>query len=111
DHLLHVAGSRHIAGDADDLAAGRADELGRPLQPGSVDIADPDLRALPRELDRRHAPLAAAGAGDEGDLVLKSHRSPPIADGWFVRREDSRRTNHATVSDIGTARVDPGAPA
>ena len=64
---------RNVDVQRDRLAAAGFDLLGDLLGVGVVDLGDGDLGAFGDEPQRVRAPQALAGAGDDGDLPLKSH--------------------------------------
>ena len=63
---------RHIAGDADRLATGRGQRIGRGVEGVGVDVGKHDRGARLSERLRGGQPDARTGTGDQGDLAAKS---------------------------------------
>ncbi len=73
---------RHVAGDADRLAAGGGQPSGRGVEGVGVDVGEHDSGARLGERLRGGQPDARAGAGDQGDLtgeVIDRVHSHPLA--------------------------------
>ena len=74
-HLLFVG---DVHGDADRALAARVDLLRGGIGRLLVEVGDDDLGAFAREHDGDFLADAARGTGDDGNLVLQTHRSCPF---------------------------------
>jgi hypothetical protein len=66
-----------IADDAERAAAGGGDLPHDGIDPGLVDIDDPDRRALPRKAQRAGPPHPRSRRRDDAIFPLQAHGVPP----------------------------------
>src|SRR5205807_8144628 len=65
--------ARHITAAGNGPIGGFAEQIQRLLAAVLADVRADEARALAAEEQRRRAPHAGAGAGDDGDFVAEQH--------------------------------------